>query len=253
MMKPTFSIVTVTWNAAGVIQPTLDSVKEQSCSDYEYVVVDGKSTDDTLSLVRAAAIDNTRIISEPDGGLYDAMNKAIGLAQGEYIIWLNAGDAFAAPDSLARMAVLAQEHPDVIYGQTQVVNSERQVVGKRHLTAPEHLTADSFKQGMLVCHQAFVARRDLVPHYDRQYRFSADYDWCIRVLEKSPANAYAGPDPIISFLTDGLTEKHHRASLMERYRIMCRHYGTLSTIVRHIGFVPRFLATELRKRSRRRG
>ena len=161
------------------------------------------------------------------------------------------GDAFTGPDTLERLAQLAQGDPGVIYGQTQLVDHSRRVVGMRHLTAPEHLTAASFKQGMLVCHQAFVARRDLVPHYDRQYRFSADYDWCIRVLEKSPANAYAGPDPIISFLTDGLTDKHHRASLMERYRIMCRHYGTLSTIVRHIGFVPRFLAAELRKRSRR--
>ena len=246
MMKPTFSIVTVTWNAAGVIQPTLDSVKGQSCSDYEYVVVDGQSTDDTLSLVRAAAIDNTRIISEPDGGLYDAMNKAIGLAQGEYIIWLNAGDAFAAPDSLARMAVLAQEHPDVIYGQTQVVNSERQVVGKRHLTAPEHLTADSFKHGMLVCHQAFVARRAIMPKYDLQYRFSADYDWCIKVLKASQANAYAGSEPLISFLDEGTTSRNHKASLKERYRIMCKNYGTLPTLFRHVGFAVRHLLRKCR-------
>ena len=250
-MKPTFSIVTVTWNAADVIAATLASVREQSCVDFEYLVVDGASTDDTLNMVRAAAIDNTRIVSEPDKGLYDAMNKAIGLAQGEYIIWLNAGDAFAAPDSLARMAVAAQSHPDVIYGQTQLVNSERQVVGKRHLTAPEHLTADSFKQGMLVCHQAFVARREIMPQYDMQYRFSADYDWCIRMLKASQANVYLGSEPLISFpQREGMTGRNHKASLKERYRVMCHYYGTLPTMARHLGFALRHLRRKLCQQAR---
>lgn len=249
-MKPTFSIVTVTWNAADVIAATLASVREQSCVDFEYLVVDGASTDDTLSMVRAAAIDNTRIVSEPDKGLYDAMNKAIGLAQGEYIIWLNAGDTFAAPDSLARMAVAAQSHPDVIYGQTQLVNSERQVVGMRHLSAPEHLTVDSFKQGMLVCHQAFVARREIMPQYDMQYRFSADYDWCIRVLQVSKHNFYLGDAPVISFLNEGMTGRNHKASLKERYRVMCHYYGTLPTMARHLGFALRHLRRKLCQQAR---
>ena len=240
-MKPTFTIATVTWNAADVIQPTLDSIKEQSCADFEYLIIDGQSTDCTLDRVRAAAIGNTRIVSEPDSGLYDAMNKAIRLAQGEYIIWLNAGDAFAAPNALERMAVLAQDHPDVIYGQTQLVDASRQVVGMRHLTAPEHLTADSFKHGMMVCHQAFVARREVMPQYDLQYRFSADYDWCIKVLKASQTNVYAGQEPLISFLDEGMTTRNHKASLKERYRIMCKNYGTLPTMWRHLGFAVRHL------------
>ena len=236
-----FTIVTVTWNAATVIGPTLQSVREQTCLDYEYLVIDGASKDDTLALVHEADIANTRIFSEPDRGLYDAMNKAIARAEGQYLIWLNAGDRFAAPDSLARLAACADGRPGVIYGQTQLVDQTGQVVGMRHLTAPKTLTADSFKQGMLVCHQAFVARRDLMPQYDLQYRFSADYDWCIHVLQASKHNAYCGDEPIISFLTDGLTDKYHKKSLMERYRIMCHHYGTLPTIVRHLGFIPRYL------------
>ncbi|MBS7373667.1 MAG: glycosyltransferase, partial [Muribaculaceae bacterium] len=159
-MTPTFSIITVTWNAAKVIPPTLKSVKAQSCTDYEYLVVDGASTDQTLQLVNEAGIAGTRIVSERDNGLYDAMNKAIRLAKGKYLIWMNAGDAFADADSLARLADAAKSNPGVIYGQTQVVNAERQVVGMRHLTAPAQLSADDFKHGMLVCHQAFVARRD---------------------------------------------------------------------------------------------
>lgn len=239
--QPLFSIITVTWNAASVIFPTLKSIKEQTNSNFEYLVIDGASTDDTLNMVKNADIVNTRIFSEPDNGLYDAMNKGIDQALGKYLIFLNAGDSFASTTTLAQLAQVAIGNPDVIYGQTQLIDAECNIVGKRHLTAPKSLTADSFKQGMLVCHQAFVTKRDLAPHYNLQYRYSADYDWCIRVLQKSRSNAYAGDKPIISFLTDGLTSKNHRKSLMERYRIMCNYYGTLPTIARHLSFIPRYI------------
>lgn len=244
--QPLFSIITVTWNAASVISPTLKSVREQTNSNFEYLVIDGASTDDTLDIIRNADIPNTRIFSERDNGLYDAMNKGIDQALGKYLIFLNAGDSFASATTLAQLAQTASGNPGVIYGQTQLVDAERKVTGKRHLTAPKRLTADSFKNGMLVCHQAFVARRDLAPHYNLHYRFSADYDWCIRVLKKSQANAYAGDKPIINFLSDGLTSKYHRKSLMERYRIMCHYYGTLPTIVRHLSFIPRYIKNKLK-------
>ncbi len=240
-MDPLFSIITVTWNAASVIAPTLQSVQRQTCSNYEMLIIDGASTDETLDMVRQTSIAGLRVFSEPDKGLYDAMNKGIARARGRYIVFLNAGDAFASETVLARLALLTADNPGVIYGQTQLVDAQRNVVGQRHLTAPKRLTAASFLNGMVVCHQAFVARRDLVPEYDLQYRLSADYDWCIKILRKSTANAYAGPEPIISYLADGMTTRHHRESLMERYRIMCRHYGTVKATLRHLGFIPRYL------------
>ncbi len=240
-MEPLFSIITVTWNAAAVIAPTLESVQRQTNTDYEMLIIDGASTDDTLNIVRGASISSLRVFSEPDQGLYDAMNKGIKRARGRYIIFLNAGDAFASDTVLARLAQLTSGNPGVIYGQTQLVDQSREVVGERHLTAPKRLTVDSFLRGMVVCHQAFVVRRDLAPEYDLQYRLSADYDWCIRVLKASPANAYAGRVPIISYLADGMTTRHHRASLLERYRIMCHHYGTMKAILAHLSFIPRFV------------
>ncbi len=244
-MDPLFSIITVTWNAASVIAPTLRSVERQTSTDYEMLIIDGASTDDTLRIVKQASIASLRVFSEPDNGLYDAMNKGISRARGRYLIFLNAGDAFADDTVLVRLAMLTTEDPGVIYGQTQLVDKNREVVGKRHLTAPKRLTVDSFLKGMVVCHQAFVARRDLVPQYDLRYRLSADYDWCIRVLEKSPANAYAGRKPIISYLAEGMTTRHHRASLRERFRIMCRHYGTGMAILAHLSFIPRYLKRRL--------
>ena len=244
-MEPLFSIITVTWNAADVITPTMESVQRQTSSDYEMLIIDGASTDDTLAIVKRASIAALRVFSEPDKGLYDAMNKGIARARGRYIMFLNAGDTFADDTVLARMARLAADNPGVIYGQTQLVDAQRNVVGKRHLTAPKRLTVNSFKNGMVVCHQAFVVRRDLAPEYDLQYRLSADYDWCIRVLRKSQSNAYVGETPIISYLADGMTTRHHRASLWERFRIMCRHYGTSVAIRRHLRFIPRYLKRRL--------
>lgn len=245
-MGPLFSIITVTWNAADVIAPTLESVQRQTSSDYEMLIIDGASTDGTLDIVKRASISSLRVFSEPDKGLYDAMNKGIARAQGRYLIFLNAGDAFASDTVLARLAMLTGDNPGVIYGQTQLVDADREVVGNRHLTAPKRLTVDSFLRGMVVCHQAFVARRDLVPEYDLNYRLSADYDWCIRVLKKSPLNAYAGRVPIISYLADGVTTRHHRKSLWERYRIMCHHYGTGQATLAHLAFIPRYLRRRLR-------
>ena len=241
-----FSIITVTYNAAKVLNATLKSVEEQSFRDFEYLVIDGASTDETLSLVEQAGIATTTVWSEPDKGLYDAMNKAIDRAKGQYLIFLNAGDAFATPETLAHIALSAQDHPDVIYGQTQLVDIAGNIVGMRHLTAPKHLTWQSFKDGMLVCHQAFIARREMCPHYDLKYRFSADYDWCVKVLKQCESTAYVGDEPIISYLSEGLTTENHKKSLRERYNIMCHYYGTLPTMLRHVKFACRHLLRKIK-------
>lgn len=245
-MKPLFSIITITYNASGVILPTLESVKGQTFADFEHLIIDGASRDDTVEIAESAGIEQMRVYSEPDKGLYDAMNKGIKRSNGEYLIFLNAGDAFASSDTLAKIAECAKDRPGIIYGQTQLVDAERNVVGARHLTAPEVLTAGSFKHGMLVCHQAFIARRDIVGEYNLAYRFSADYEWCIRCLQKSERNVYVGKEPIISYLTDGLTDKNHKASLKERFKIMCQYYGYVPTVLRHLSFIPRYLKQKMK-------
>lgn len=241
-MSPLFSIITVTYNAASTLPATLASVKEQSCKLYEYIVMDGVSKDNTVQLATDANIPNARIISSPDKGLYDAMNKAIDIATGEYLIFLNAGDAFHSPDTLQKIADVIMNHdfPGIVYGQTQLVNANRQRIGDRHLSAPEELTLKSFAEGMLVCHQAFIALRRITGHYDLRYRFSADYEWCIRCLQHSRNNVYI-PHTIIDYLSEGLTTANRKASLKERFKIMCYYYGTIPTVLRHLKFIPRFL------------
>lgn len=240
-LRPKFSIITVTYNAASVIVPTLESVRAQIYSNYEYILVDGGSKDDTVAIAKASGIEFAHIISERDKGIYDAMNKGIALATGDYLCFLNAGDAFYAPDTLQTIAdAIADEKelPDVLYGETAEVDENRNFVRMRRLQAPERLDWRSFRNGMLVCHQAFYARRDIAPMYDLKYRLSADVDWCIKVMKRSKKMVNVNAT-VVNYLQNGISLQYHRKSLMERFNIMSKHYGLLPTVGRHIWFVVR--------------
>ena len=239
MAQPLFSIITITFNAATTLPPTLRSVGEQTFTNYEYIVVDGASRDNTVALVEASQLP-VRMVSEPDKGLYDAMNKGLKMATGEYLIFLNAGDSFHTPDTLQRVAeAIGNNRPGVVYGETAIVDANRNFLMMRRLRAPESLSWRSFAKGMLVCHQAFIARRDIAPQYDLKYRYSADVDWCIRCMKQTDEllNTHL---TLIDYLNEGETTRHHRASLKERFAVMCHHYGTLPTVLRHIGFALRY-------------
>ncbi len=239
--KPLFSIITVTYNAQDVIEPTLRSVQSQSYKNFEYLLIDGASKDATVKKTTDSGINFAHLVSEPDKGLYDAMNKGMSLATGEYLCFLNAGDTFHSSDTLQRIAEVVEKcasRPDVLYGETAVVDSNRQFVRMRRLKAPACLTWKSFKQGMLVCHQAFYARRAIAPQYDLAYRYSADVDWCIKVMKNSKQLINVN-FTVVDYLQNGLSLQNHRASLMERFRVMRNHYGLFSTVMNHLWFVVR--------------
>lgn len=238
-LKPKFSIITITYNAGTVIEPTLKSVKEQTYTNYEYLLIDGGSSDDTIAKAKVSGIKFAHIVSERDNGLYDAMNKGMELATGDYLCFLNAGDAFFVPDTLQTIVdAIADETelPDVLYGETAEVDEERNFVRMRRLEAPKELNWRSFRDGMLVCHQAFYARRDIAPAYNMKYRLSADVDWCIRVMKRAKKMVNVNA-VVVNYLQNGLSLQHHRKSLMERFNVMKEHYGLLPTIGRHIYFV----------------
>lgn len=235
-----FSVITVTYNAVDTLATTIASVRQQTYSNIQHVIVDGNSNDGTLDLIRKYANSKTRWISEPDKGLYYAMNKAVAMANGEYICFLNAGDAFHAPDTVEKMLKSFGNYlsPDILYGETAIVDAEGKFMHMRRLHAPKHLNKDSFKQGMLVCHQAFIIRREMFEPYDPTYRYSSDFDWAIRMIKKSEL-CFNTNLILIDYLNEGLTTANHKASLIERFKIMTKHYGLISTILHHIWFVVR--------------
>lgn len=244
------TVATVTYNAGPLVARTMQSVGQQDYPHVEHVIVDGNSQDETLAHLHhyqernsiAAVPHEINCVSEPDKGLYDAMNKALDMATGDYIVFLNAGDKFHSPTVLSEVAKAAQGGggalPAVVYGDTDIVDGGGNFLRRRRLSPPPKLTWRSFRSGMLVCHQAFFARTDLARRnrYDLRYHYSADFDWCIRVMrqarrEKLPlVNARL---VVADYLSEGMTTQHHQASLRERFRIMARHYGWLTTLVVH--------------------
>lgn len=237
-----FSIITVTYNAAPYLERTVLSVLSQSYPDIEYLIIDGQSTDGTVDIIRQYESGIAYWVSEPDKGLYDAMNKGLRRATGDYVWFLNAGDTLPSADlvqTIVQKIAKRKYHPDVIYGDTAIVNNEGRVLGMRHLRPPKKLTWKKFACGMLVCHQAFIARRELAPEYDPAYPLCADYDWCIRVM-KQARTLYNTRLTLCHFLEAGISTQQRKASLKERYSIMCKYYGTFATVLRHAWFAVRY-------------
>lgn len=235
---PLITIITVTFNAEKVIGKTLSSLSGQTFSDFEHLVIDGNSTDHTLDILKKSALPSTKWISEPDKGLYDAMNKGLRMAKGKYVLFLNAGDSFHDATTLESYAEEALQNKDIIYGDTLIVNHEGSCLGPRHLSVPEFLTRKSFADGMLICHQAFMVKKELAPQFDLRYRFSSDYDWCVKCIQNSVSENCANLNRItIDYLSDGLTDKNKFPSLKERFRIMSHHYGLPVTVLKHLSFI----------------
>lgn len=251
----TFSIITITYQAEAVLEKTVESVLEQQYAYVEHLIIDGASKDRTVAIAeaykeRSDAAENGHsvlITSEPDKGLYDAMNKGLVKATGDYVVFLNAGDFLPSPHTLETVAACVgegEELPAVLYGETDIVDSNYQFLRHRRLKVPKVLTWRSFRQGMLVCHQAFYARTDLARTllYNTAYRHSADVDWCIRVMKEAERRGLPmrQVDAVIAnFLAGGDSKQNHRASLNERFHVMCKHYGFFSTIIMHLWFVIR--------------
>ena len=252
-----FTIVTCTFNAEHELQRTLDSVFHQSYADVEHLILDGLSHDRSVEMAQTykQRSDEARtghevvVCSERDSGLYDAMNKGIARATGDYIVFLNAGDTFPSEATLEHIAHSigdGEALPGVIYGDTDIVNDEGRFLRHRRLQPPAKLTWRSFRNGMLVCHQAFYALTTLAKDnpYNLNYRFSADVDWCIRVMKEAERRHLTlknVDEVVVNYLDGGMTEKNHRASLRERFSVMRRHYGLSLTLIMHVWFAVRQL------------
>ena len=247
------TVATVAYNAGALIGRTISSVEEQDYPYVEHLIVDGNSNDDTLNRIHhymernstATIKHEINCLSEPDKGIYDAMNKALALTTGRYVIFLNAGDCFHAADTLSHVVrAISQEEaqPAVVYGDTHLVDGFGNILRRRRLEPPERVSWRDFKEGMLVCHQAFFARTDLAREclYDTHYRFSADYDWTLRIMKEAERrnlkllNAHL---VVANYLSEGATTRNHRRSLMERLHIMAAHFGWMPTLKQHLWFV----------------
>jgi glycosyltransferase involved in cell wall biosynthesis len=246
-VQPKISIITVVYNGVTLIERTIRSVLAQTYSNIEYIIIDGASTDGTLLLVEEYESKIALIHSGKDEGIYDAMNKGLKDASGDYVLFLNAGDELYSEKTIEDVFKVAI-NADVYYGNTAIVNDNGDVLGDRRLSPPEKMTWKSLKFGMCVSHQSFIARRLLCDFYNPSYRISADIDWVINVLKQSDkiVNTHLY---ISKFLEGGASNRHRKKALLERFLIMIKHYGFFQTIINHIIILFRYPFHKMTKRS----
>lgn len=209
--KPLLSVVMVTCNAAAGVARTISSVVSQTYAAKEFIVVDGASTDGTVNILKEHADVITRFVSEPDEGIYDAMNKGIDLAEGEFINFMNAGDTFYDADTIEKVFGRAPESADMIYGDVVKVDGERETYVKS-----ENLEGKIFRFTPF-CHQALFARRDLFAErkFNTCYKIVADYEFIVRMYTEK--KRFARVDlPVARFLMGGESTGKGRLSFHRR-------------------------------------
>lgn len=210
--KPLFSVITVTRNNLSGLKQTHKSILCQTCEDYEWVVIDGASNDGTPDFLRDK---NAHWISEVDHGIYDAMNKGIERANGQYLIFMNAGDCFATCGTLALIQKYARRDPDFIYGDA--------LEDKNYKKARSHL---KINRGMITHHQSMIYKAPIAT-YKTEYTIAADYDLTRHVIKNAPHITYI-PKALCVFQTGGISQQHVKQGRIEQFNIRKNHGVTRS-------------------------
>ena len=221
------SIITVTYNCEDEIGKTLESVTKQSFKDYELLLIDGKSSDNTIQVANRYKdkIPNMRIYSEPDRGIYDAMNKGALLANGIYIYYLNAGDTFLDDALLKNVAKWLEDGKDIYYGSVlkgENIESYPKNIKILLLTLMEKM----------VCHQAIFSKRSLYTTnlYDLKYQICADREWLIRMLKKKASIERMDRLTICEYDLNGASSNYEKFS-HESLRIAREYVGVIGVFV----------------------
>lgn len=239
------SIITVVYNSEKYIEATIQSIINQTYKNFEYIIIDGNSKDKTIDIIKSYEDKISYWISEPDEGLYDAMNKGIKIAKGDYLLFINSGDKLY--DSTTLEKIFNNEEADIYYGDTIIINEKGEDLGYRRLRPPKQLTFKSLKKGMLVCHQSFIARKNIIQSFDLNFKFSADFDWVINTVKNSTSTV--NTELVISrFMEGGQTSDTVYRGLKERFNIMKKHYGFFSAIMQNVFLIPRFFSYLITKK-----
>jgi len=232
MQQPVLSVITIVYNNVKDIERTMLSVLNQSYPHIEYVVIDGASTDGTKAIIEKYQHQLTTFLSAPDKGIYDAMNKGLALAKGDYVLFMNSGDEIYDQHTVSHVFSTAKD-ADIYYGETEMYNEQWQSLGQRRHQVPDKFNWKSFKYGMSISHQAIYVRRSLAEAYDLKYKYSADIDWIIKVAKKA-RKIVNTRQYVAKYLVGGVSKQKHLDSLKERFQIFTKYYGLLPNIFNHL-------------------
>lgn len=240
------TVITVAFNSGATIADTLRSVSAQGYPDVEHIIVDGGSTDNTLELVRHLGARVSRLISEPDQGIYDAMNKGLRVARGDFVGFLNADDMFAAPGTLAKMAA-AMERADIVYGDLVYVDQANTSKVVRQWRSGG-FDPSRLRFGWMPPHPTFYVRRSKLgtQQFDLRYRIAADYDFMLRQLTRSPTRVSYVNEVLVHMRTGGASNRSLTSIWLksrEDFQAMRRNQigGLLTLAAKNIRKLPQFL------------
>jgi glycosyltransferase involved in cell wall biosynthesis len=235
--KPVVSVITVVYNSEKLLERTIENILSQTYLNIELVIVDGGSKDGTLDIIRKYNDQISYWVSEKDKGLYDAMDKGLQLASGDYVWYINSGDLIFDANTTEKIFAKYPTDADIYYGDTLYVDGNYEPIGLRNditnKKLPTQLSVDSFKYGMVICHQAFIMKRILAARYDLQYKFVSDYDWVIACTKKSTSFVHTH-QTLAKFLTEGFSTKHRKASVKEKYKVLIKHWGFVTGNINYL-------------------
>lgn len=205
------SLITTSYNSAASIRDTIESVLAQDYENIEYIIVDGNSTDHTMDIVHSYGDQITRSISEPDEGLYDALNKGINLAGGDVIGFVHSDDILASRDVIKNIAkTFSEQKTDSVYGDLLYVHKENTAKTLRYWKAGE-FSLRKLKRGWMPPHPAFYVKKEIYGKYgkfDLNFKIAADYDSILRFLWKYRISTHYLPEIIVKMRIGGQSNKN---------------------------------------------
>ncbi len=235
-----FSIITVVFNSKNILEKTIKSIEEQTNSNIEYIIIDGGSTDGTLDIIKKYDKYISYWDSVPDKGIYDAMNKGLKKATGDYVWFLNAGDEIYSLDTLNYIDSIEGD-TDAYYGEVEYIDEDGKNLGTRTLKKPpENLSWEDLDKGMVVSHQSIIVKREKAVYYNLDYKYCSDIDWMIRTLKN--CKTIRNTNKILSkFLIGGYSKKNIVESNKERFKILRNHFSLLKVLKSHVYLSVKFL------------
>jgi glycosyltransferase involved in cell wall biosynthesis len=245
MHEHPLTLITINYNNLQGLQATVASVVNQIApKKWHWMVIDGGSTDGSKDYLEANSELFDLWVSEPDKGIYDAMNKGLQQVKQGFVWFLNSGDRLHGTNALAAVLGEMETHPhaDCFYSDTYFVDEAYRELGLisalKPQKFPKKLTFESFRYGMNICHQSFVVRRELAPFYKTEFRQAADIDWILEILKKRPVCVQVA-SVLSEFQTGGSSSQHARKAMKERYKILQSHFGLLPNLGAHAWIVLR--------------
>jgi len=232
-VHPLVSIVTVVYNGEEFLERTIQNILAQVYTNKEYIIIDGGSTDGTIDIIRRYENHIEHWNSEADDGIYDAMNKGMRAATGDYVVFLNAGDSFATGETLAQVAeeIVNNNWPDIVYGNANVFSENGVFIKELKSLRFTALNLTLFGT-RTVCHQSILIKKSLAPPYNLNYKLKGELAWYYDIMSiKQNYRILRLNIPISNYLLGGMSDSLFVENIKERLQVVIEKIGILGCVI----------------------